>query len=216
MSRYRGTPEAMDPEGAGAAAAARARREPQGGGGSGPQHPPGTRPPLGPLGSVGPSGSLGPPGPLGSLNAHHRRSLGLIPQKGSAFFQASIPRSQRTAHFPQPPILLLLVKMNCVVIFVDVKLKRNWFSRINFPQPPPHSGLRPAARNGPRVGYVILRTPPLALPYCLPDYRLDGLLLKTGVARCVDFIRGNLFFLSLTSTKITTQFILTSNIKTFV
>ena len=30
------------------------------------------------------------------------------------------------------------------------------------------------------------------------------------------FIRGNLFFFSLTSTKITTQFILISNIKTFV
>ena len=29
-------------------------------------------------------------------------------------------------------------------------------------------------------------------------------------------IRGNLFFFSLTSTKFTTQFILTSNVKTFV
>ena len=38
----------------------------------------------------------GPLGPLGSSSSQHRRTLELILQEGSAFFQASNPRSERT------------------------------------------------------------------------------------------------------------------------
>ena len=49
---------------------------------------------------VGSDGFVGsnPLGPLGSSSSQHRRTLELILQEGSAFFQASNPRSERTDH----------------------------------------------------------------------------------------------------------------------